>query len=383
MTTQLKPDLSIEQPAKRRRRFRRDPTFRSATSRAGKLELRRRDLDMIASIAAHRFMNTQQVRRLFACDCPRVEKIGVRAGQPATITVKQHRPQCACTCGVRSGKREHTATCPALFKDDQHVASRLRELYQAGFLERPVAQLQLRVKNGVVAEGSVPMVYCVTKDGLDIIGDDRRAAIGFSKLSWATKINEGTRVFIEHTLATADVGVAVDCSVRRDPRLERLSEQALLAGMKDDRRLSPRPFALKVRYKGEELSTICDLAFAVGDTVQRKRWNVLVEVDMGHMPVERVDLTRTSIMRKLIGYAKAYEERQHQIEFGWKSFRVLILTTSQERVRSCIKAARQRFGSANVARIFLFGTLNDETDILQRDFLDVEGKSVRLIGELA
>lgn len=324
-------------------------------------------------------MNTSQVCRLFACDCPLIEKDGVRAGQSVKIRVKEHRPNCSCTCGTGTSKREHGPGCGALFKDNQHVASRLRELYQAGYLERPITQLQLRVKNGVIAEGSVPMVYCVTKEGLAIIGDERRASIGYGKLSWATKINEGTRVFIEHTLAVTDVGVAVDVVVRQRDNLERMSEASLMSGMRAERRASPRPFALKVRYKGEDLSTVCDLAFAVGDKVERRRWNFLVEVDLGHMPVERADLTRTSILRKLIGYAKAYEERLHQTEFGWKNFRVLILTTSEERVRSCIQSARSRFGSASVARIFLFGTLAGEGDLLNRQFVDIDSNPVQLV----
>ena len=365
----------VAEKSARRHRFKRAPHNR--------MELRRRDLDMIATIAHSRFMNTAQVCRLFACDCPRMEKLGHRAGRPAMIFVKQHHDNCSCTCGVENKKREHAESCPALFKDDQHVGSRLRELYQAGYLERPIVQLQLRVKNGVVAEGSVPLVYCVTASGLSLIGQARRDALGLGKLSWVSKINEGTQVFMSHTLATVDVGVGVDVAVRKQQHLIRLSEAALLSTMSEQRRNSVRPWSLRTTYKGEPLTAVCDLAFALQDQQSRKRWNFLVEVDRGHMPIARgqdgADFSGTSIMRKLIAYAKAYTDDEHQKAFGFRGMRVLFLTTSEERVRTCIQAARDRFGSASVARLFLFGTLDAARDMLGYGFVGVDGKLTRLL----
>lgn len=363
----------------RRRRFRREPEFRPEGSRAGRIELRKRDLDIITAVAKHRFLNTEHVCRLFACACPKVEKDGIRGGKPAKVWLKEHRPNCACTCGVNGGKKEHAPGCPALFKDDQHVASRLRELYQAGYLERPIAQLQLRVKDGVIGEGSVPMVYAVTSEGLAIIGSERRKALGVGKMSWVKKNNEGGRVFMEHTLSIADVSIGLDSAVRSRPHLERLSDDLLQAGLSEERKRSGRLWNLKVKYKSVPLSAVCDLAFAVGDTIQRKRWNFLVEVDRGQMPIERSSFKQTSIMRKLVAFAKAYEDELHKTEFGWKGFRVLILTTSEERVMSCLDAARRRFGTASVARVFLFGTLDASEDLLSYKFWDSKGNRVGLI----
>ena len=303
----------------------------------------------------------------------------MRAGRAVMISVKQHRDGCACSCASRQHKGEHAAGCPALFKDDQHVAHRLREVYQAGYLERPIAQLQLRVKDGVINPGSVPLVYCVTAAGLALIGSERREALGLGKMSWALKQNEGMRAFMEHTLAIADMSVGLDVAIRKRRELERFSEAALRASMIETRRNSPRPWGLKVRYRGEELSTICDLAFAVGHREARRRYNFLAEIDLGHMPVERADLSRTSIMRKLIGYAKVYEDGLHRSELGWKNFRVLILTTSPERVRSCITAAKARFGTASVGRLFLFATLDVARDPLSATYLDVDGNAHRLV----
>ena len=361
----------------RRRRFARQPEFKTPGSYAGRLKLRQRDVEIVAAVAQHRFLNTEQVIKLFACACPVVETTGVRNGQPAVITTKQHRPNCACTCGAGHG--DHAATCPNLFKTDKHVASRLLELFQAGFLERPVVQMQLRVKNGVITPGSVPMVYAVTKEGLNLIGEERRKALGGGKMSWVSKINEGGRVFMEHTLAVADVSVGLDVALRFNTTLERLSDRQLKAGMKADRQASVRPYGLRVKYKSGKLSAVCDLAFAIGDKMARKRWNFLAEVDLGHMPVKRRGLSQTSIARKLVAYAKAFEDGLHKEAFDWRGFRVLVLTTSPERVASCVKAVAELFGSSSVARIFLFGTLDAAQDMLNYTFVDGRGRPSKLI----
>lgn len=372
-------ETSVTTTKARRRRFKRDSEFRSDKTSAGRIKLQRRDINMVAAIAQHRFLNTEQVIKLFACDCPTVEVDGVRGGQPARIEVKRHRPQCACTCGIGLGYGEHASQCPNLFKTGKHVASRLLELFQAGYLERPVAQLQLRIKNGVITTGSVPMVYAVTKEGLGLIGEERRKALGGGKMSWVAKVNEGGRMFMEHTLAVADVSVGLDVALRGHTHLERLTEQQLRAGMNAERQASVRPYGLRVKYKSGKLSAVCDLAFAIGDKTARKRWNFLAEIDMGHMPVKRRGLSQTSIARKLVAYAKAFEDGLHKEAFDWRGFRVLLLTTSPERVQSCVKAVQELFGSSAVARIFLFGTLDAAQNILGADFVDGRGRISKLI----
>jgi Replication-relaxation len=308
-----------------------------------------------------------------------VTRIGRRSGQPVTIEVKQHRPHCACDCGVAGRKREHADSCPALFKDDQHVGSRLRELYQAGYLERPITQLQLRIKDGAVAPGSVPMVYSVTAAGVALLSDDQRAALGHGRLSWVGKPNEGTRVFLDHTLAIADVSTAVDAALRTNHEYARLTERELCAGMPAARRASSHRWSLPATYKTTKLSAVCDLPLSIRTTNGRKQWNFLIEVDRGHMPIERHDLVSSSIVRKLLAYAKAHHDGAHQTHFGWRGFRVVILTTSEERVRSCVAAARARFGAAAAGRLFLFGTMAAISNIFEYEFSTIDGRGCRLL----
>ena len=368
---------SEHKPA-RRRLFQPDPKFRSEAWRAGKIELHRRDLDIIEAVARHRFLNSEQICRLFACDCPLGNKLAVRGGRPAMIQVKQHRPRCSCTCLVGDRKGEHATECPALFKNDKHLVGRLRELFHAGYLGRPIAQLQLRIKNGIAA-GSAPMVYCVTNAGLALLGEPRRLLIGLGKATGFPNFKEGTRIFVEHTLSIADVSTGVDRAMRGRKELARISESVLAAGMSNKRRTTAHPWGLSAEYKAQVLTAVCDIVFGIRDLASSKQFNFMVEVDRGHMPIERHDLTQTSIKRKLIAYARAFENNEHVSSFGWRNFRVLVLTTSEQRVQSCVAAARAGFGKAPVSRIFLFGTLDAADDLLNYEFATIDGKRAKLL----
>lgn len=366
---------SATRSGKRRRLFKRDPDFRSERSRAGRMVPTERDLDMIAAIARHRFLNTDQVCRLFACDCPREFRENQKV-RPARVS--EHKPGCACSCGA-GHLAKHDAGCRNLLKDDQHVASRLRELFNAGYLERPVNQLWLRIKNGEQTTGSVSLVYCPTAAGIALIGEARREAIGRGKLSWIGKPNEGGRIFMEHATEVANISIGVDLGVRAKGELVRMSETELRAGMTPERQASERPWSLAVQHEGKTLPVECDLAFGIDDPTARKRYRYLIECDLGHMPIERKDLTRTSIMRKLIAYEKAMRLEMYKTEFGWPNLRVVILTTSQERAKSCLKAARAHFGSSRTARMFLFGTLKASRDLLGYKFADIDGNRPTLL----
>jgi hypothetical protein len=67
----------------------------------------------------------------------------------------------------------------------------------------------------------------------------------------------------------------------------------------------------------------------------------MVEIDRGTMPITRSDISQTSFERKMRGYLTAYAGRQHEQHFGWKAFRVLTVTTDQDRLGSMVDALRR------------------------------------------
>jgi hypothetical protein len=52
------------------------------------------------------------------------------------------------------------------------------------------------------------------------------------------------------------------------------------------------------------------------------------------MPVDRANLMQTSLKRKFLAYTAAKRADLHQRHFGWKAFRVLIVTTNAQSARS-------------------------------------------------
>jgi hypothetical protein len=56
------------------------------------------------------------------------------------------------------------------------------------------------------------------------------------------------------------------------------------------------------------------------------------------MPITRSDISQTSFERKMRGYLGAYAARQHEQQFGWKTFRVLTITTDRNHLGSIMDA---------------------------------------------
>jgi len=81
----------------------------------------------------------------------------------------------------------------------------------------------------------------------------------------------------------------------------------------------------------------------------------MVEIDRGTMPIVRSDITQTSFERKMRAYLIAHAEKQQGRHFGWKTFRVLTVTTNQHRKRSMTDALRTlRIPNSPGASLFFF-----------------------------
>ena len=81
-------------------------------------------------------------------------------------------------------------------------------------------------------------------------------------------------------------------------------------------------------------------------------------------------------------YLTAHAGKQHEKHFGWKTFRVLTVTTDQHRMQSMMEALRRlHVPNSMGAGLFLFA-IRDElraTDPLTHEWRDGNGRAVRLI----
>jgi hypothetical protein len=108
-----------------------------------------------------------------------------------------------------------------------------------------------------------------------------------------------------------------------------------------------------VQFKGQttEIGVTPEYVFALILPDGRRR-PFVVECDRGTMPIERATLAQTSMLRKFLAYEAGRVQRVHELRFGWKNFRVLVITNSQERA-SNICGLIERTPEAKGASIFL------------------------------
>jgi hypothetical protein len=86
-----------------------------------------------------------------------------------------------------------------------------------------------------------------------------------------------------------------------------------------------------------DIGVIPDLVFGLAFSDGSRRF-FMVEVDRGTMPIVRRDITQTSFERKMRAYLAAQAAGVHGRHFGWKAFRVLVVTTDRHRLRSMTEA---------------------------------------------
>jgi protein involved in plasmid replication-relaxation len=230
---------------------------------------------------------------------------------------------------------------------------RLRLLYHAGYLDRPHAQLDY-----YPTSGSAPMVYALANRGARLLID--RYGIEFANVDWSRKNHKAGRSFIEHQLEIVDFQVGLDRATRDRDDIRVMHADEIIASMPDQPRVRRNPFALRVKLMhkgiGREVGVVPDFVFALQFLVGAKH-SFMVEIDRGTMPVVRSDFEQTSFAKKMRAYLTAHAAKQHEQRFGWKTFRVLTVTTDEYRKRSMIDALRSlRVAHSPGASLFLFAT---------------------------
>jgi hypothetical protein len=251
---------------------------------------------------------------------------------------------------------------------------RLSRLFHAGYLDRPRAQLDY-----YPTAGSAPIVYALADRGARLLVE--RDGIEFANVEWSRKNREVGRPFIEHQLGIVDFSVALQraMSGRADVRLIRPDE--IMAALPERTR---NLFSLKVKVPQRgilrERKLVPDLVFGLV-LPDGSRRHFMVEIDRGTMPVVRSDPTQTSFEQKMRAYLIAHVAKQHERHFGWKTFRVLTVTTDHRRMQSMMKALRAlRVPHSPGAGLFLFATADElrTRDPLSHTWRDGNGRDVRV-----
>jgi len=261
---------------------------------------------------------------------------------------------------------------------------RLHLLFHAGYVDRPRAQLDY-----YPTAGSAPMIYALADRGARLLRE--RDGIHVPNVEWSRKNREAGRPFIEHQIEIVNFEVALQRAVaqRSDVRLIS-AEDMNSAASRRPMQASRAPFALraKLAHRGavREVSVVPDIVFGL-QLPDGSRRNFMVEIDRGTMPITRSRFDQTSFEKKMRAYLAAHAAKQHERQFGWRNFRVLTVTTDQERTQSMKEALRKEalrglhLPHSVGASLFLFSTFDDLRggDALSHTWTDGIGRHVRVM----
>jgi hypothetical protein len=255
---------------------------------------------------------------------------------------------------------------------------RLLRLFHAGYIDRPRAQLDYYPTNG-----SSPMVYALADRGARLLIE--RDGIEFANVEWSRKNREAGRPFIEHQLEVMDFYVALQCAARDRADVRLMLPAEIIAAFPDQSFNARIPVALRVKVSHQgimhNIGVVPDLVFGLKFPDGSRRC-FTVEIDRGTMPITRTNLFQTSYERKMRAYLAAHSTRQHERHFGWKTFRVLTITTDHTRMRSMIEALRElHIPHSPGPALFFFATREEMVtgDPLTHVWRDGNGRDARLI----
>jgi hypothetical protein len=255
---------------------------------------------------------------------------------------------------------------------------RLHLLFHSGYVDRPRAQL-----DRFPTQGTAPMVYALADRGARLLCEREGFCCGTGE--WSRKNREAGRPFIEHQIEVVNFQVALERAVAQRSDVRFISADDMIGASRQPMQASRAPFALraKLAHRGavHEISVVPDVVFGL-ELPGGSRRNFMVEIDRGTMPITRLRFDQTSFEKKMQVYLAAHAAKQHERQFGWKTFRVLTITTDQQRLQS-MKEALEGLSVPHSpgASLFLFSTFDDlrARDPLSRAWIDGNGQQVRLI----
>lgn len=253
---------------------------------------------------------------------------------------------------------------------EQNVLRALLALWENGYLDRPAAQLVGRR----LEDGSRSLVYGLTRKGAAYLRQNgldvrRRLLDGIDK-----ERDAGWR-FIDHSVAVSDFLVRLELGARGRSDLRVLERGEILEGAPQKWLDRTVKLAARVRIGGVELrsAVVPDALFGLRFRDDTESYFV-VEIDRGEMPVARYrDIRQTYFAKKMLTYYEANRQQAHVHALGIPNFRVLTITTHQDRVDQMIEALNT-ITEGTGSNMFLFSIEDDLATKTPLDLSWLSGK---------
>jgi len=237
----------------------------------------------------------------------------------------------------------HTDELHALIGgSSQMLVRRLYKLFHAGYVSRPVHQLDLWERE----KGGKPFVHAfgdqLRRDLRDGVVDPCRLeehginVESIGKLDWTTKNRSVDRPYIEHTLMVTRFRVVINMACREDASLELLfwyQGRSL-----DDYVWVERPARKGQRPKRMRFPISPDAFFCV--RVDGQRCFYFLEADRSTMPGKTSDIRRSNFFKKLLAYWTFWKDRRFKKEespyreYKIRGLQVLTITRTPKRAEN-------------------------------------------------
>lgn len=264
-----------------------------------------------------------------------------RVGEPATVRLTDD--DLAVLEHIERHRFLRTTDVYRLFptRAPDRISRRLMQLYRAGYLDRPLSQI-----NQYRSGGSQPLVYGLDGAGARLLALRRGETVRSNDIR--ARNRRYARENLEHTLAVAQYMVGLELAYGTMEEFTFVRCEEMLARAPDTTRRLPQPGRWSVtvpwhRAEAEVMiapDAIYGLRQISEDGGARSSY-YFVEVDRGSMTITPSDavrrspafLYRSSLLRKLFAYGVSHRDGIHQRHFGIPSARVVMLTTSEARAQ--------------------------------------------------
>ena len=260
----------------------------------------------------------------------------------------------------------------------QNVSRALLALWENGYVERPEAQAASRL----LYEGSRPAIHGLTRKGAALLREHgldvrRRLLDGIDKERGA-----GWR-FVEHTVSVGEFMVRLELALRGRDGVGILERGEIVEDAPKSKRDRLVKMEATIRVGGtlRRNSVVPDALFGLRFANNDQRYFML-EIDRGEMPVERYkNAQRTYFAKKMLTYFEANRQQRHVHDLGIENFRVLTVTTTNERVERMLMAL-DAMTNGRGSNIFLFthqAAVMGSNNLLELQWVSGKKGVVRLI----
>ena len=261
-----------------------------------------------------------------------------------------------------------------------YVRHLLRQLHRHALIERPHAQEAFL--SSFLHNGNYSLAYAITRAGMRLLSE-HRVPID-PRLDWTTKHTGSSPMFLAHALEISQFMLDCRFALPADRSLTLIDHNSLLPLFPAATRERKFPYQLivdvSIDKRPQTLTVIPDRLFRL--RADKHHFNFALEIDRGTETLSarsKKSAKRSTFRKKISAYYAAFLQDQFEETWGFKSLRIVTVTTSEARIEHML--ALQREVTNDLApNLFLYTTRQriDAHGVLGPAWRSAAGDNIRL-----